>query len=116
MRLRHSGSPERDSSPLAYLFNGTYGVPGKNRCLGKMFFVEHKRSLCASGSATVRKDGAVVSCPIAPFSSRKGKTTKGMDVSVVEAKAILLRASRIAVEARYKPPAFKRGYLTSTNE
>jgi hypothetical protein len=61
---------------------------------------------------TVCKDGALVSRPIAPFSSRKRKSTKGMDVSVVEAKAILLRVYRTAVEARYKLPAFKREYLT----
>jgi hypothetical protein len=79
-----------------------------------VFRRKEQRFLCTSGSATVRKNGARVSCPSAPFLSCKGKPRKGTDVSVVEAKARLLTESRVAVEARYKPPVFKRGYLTKS--
>ena len=53
-----------------------------------VFRRKEQRFLCASGSAMVRKNGALVSCPSVPFLSGKGKPRKGTDGSVVEAKAL----------------------------
>jgi len=76
-----------------------------------MFFVEKNNASCAQ---VVRprcaRTGHVSVVPVLlSFLSWKGKPRKGTDASVVEAKAILLTESRVAVEARYKPPSFSAG-------
>src|ERR1019366_3558230 len=71
-------------------FQQKRGVSGKNRCLSTLFFVEKNNASCPTG---LGKNGALVSCPSAPFLSRKGMPRKGTDVSVVEAKAILRNTS-----------------------